>query len=448
MKIAYCDCFSGISGDMFLAALLDAGMPLQHLQAQLALLKLPEPFEISVAPTHKGALVASLLEIKLAPHRHDHADEHLHTVQEHEHEHTEEEHPAHEHMVHEHSAHDHPRNYAEIRQLIDASGLSPAVKASSQAIFQRLAEAEAQVHGVPVDEVHFHEVGAVDSILDTVGAAIGLEYLGIQRLYASPLPLGSGTVNTQHGLLPVPAPATLRLLTAARAPVVPSQAQVELVTPTGAAILAALATFQQPAMTLTGLGMGAGRRELPWPNVLRILLGESEAAALPDENPRSVGDENTRSVGMVVIETNIDDSSAQALGHVMGRLFSAGALDVYFTPIYMKKNRPATMLSVIARKSDEASLARLILEETTTFGMRVQPIYRYEAERSFRTVQTEYGEVPLKLKILDGKVVQAAPEYDVCARLASEHNVPLAKVYAAAARKMEESATDEEDEHG
>jgi uncharacterized protein (TIGR00299 family) protein len=254
-----------------------------------------------------------------------------------------------------------------------------------------------------------------------------LEYLGIQRLYASPLPLGSGTVNTQHGLLPVPAPATLRLLTAAHAQVVPSQAQVELVTPTGAAILAALATFQQPAMTLTGLGMGAGRRELPWPNVLRILLGESEAASLP----------------MVVIETNIDDISAQALGHVMGRLFSAGALDVYFTPIYMKKNRPATMLSVIARKSDEAALARLILEETTTFGMRVQPIYRYEAERAFRTVQTEYGEVPLKLKILDGKVVQAAPEYEVCARLATEHNVPLAKVYAAAVKEAGDLTTDE-----
>jgi hypothetical protein len=418
MKIAYCDCFSGISGDMFLAALLDAGVPLEHLQAQLALLKLPEPFEISVAPTHKGALVASLLEIKLAPHEHDHPHEYAGA---HNHEPTVHDHPVQEHVVHEHSAHDHPRNYAEIRQLIDASGLSPAVKASSQAIFQRLAEAEAQVHGVPVDEVHFHEVGAVDSILDTVGAAIGLEYLGIQRLYASPLPLGSGTVNTQHGLLPVPAPATLRLLTAARAPVVPSQAQVELVTPTGAAILAALATFQQPAMTLTGLGMGAGRRELPWPNVLRIMLGESEAASLP----------------MVVIETNIDDSSAQALGHVMGRLFSAGALDVYFTPIYMKKNRPATMLSVIARKSDEAALARLILEETTTFGMRVQPIYRYEAERSFRSVQTEYGEVPLKLKILDGKVMQAAPEYDVCARLAIEHNVPLAKVYAAAVKEAE-----------
>ncbi len=427
MKIAYCDCFSGISGDMFLAALLDAGMPLEHLQAQLALLKLPEHFEISVSQTHKGALVASLLEIKLGEHAHAHEHEHDHEG----HEHTVQEHTVHEHMAQEHA---HQRDYSEIRELIDASDLSPAVKNASQVIFLRLAEAEAQVHGVPVDEVHFHEVGAVDSIIDTVGAAIGLEYLGVERLYASALPLGSGQVNTQHGLMPAPAPATLRLLTTAHAPVVPSQAQVELVTPTGAAILAALATFQQPAMTLTGLGIGAGRRDLPWPNVLRLLLGESEAASLQDENPRSLG--------MVVIETNIDDTSAQALGHAMGRLLSAGALDVFFTPIYMKKNRPATMLSVIARKSDEATLARLILEETTTFGMRVQPIYRYEAERAFRSVQTEYGEVPLKLKILDGKVVQAAPEYEVCARLANEHNVPLAKVYAAAAREANELTTD------
>jgi len=429
MKIAYCDCFSGISGDMFLAALLDAGMPLEHLQAQLALLKLPDPFEIGVSPTHKGALVASLLEIKLGEHAHAHEHDH-------EHDHEGQTHTVQEHTVQAHTvqAHAHQRDYAEIRQLIDASDLSPAVKNASQAIFLRLAEAEAQVHGMPVDEVHFHEVGAVDSILDTVGAAIGLEYLGVERLYASALPLGSGQVNTQHGLLPVPVPATLRLLTTAHAPVVPSQAQVELVTPTGAAILAALATFQQPAMTLTGLGTGAGRSDLPWPNVLRLLLGESEAASLPTENPRSVG--------MVLMETNIDDTSAQTLGHAMGRLLSAGALDVFFTPIYMKKNRPATMLSVIARKSDEATLARLILEETTTFGMRVQPIYRYEAERAFRSVQTEYGEVPLKLKILDGKVVQAAPEYEVCARLANEHNVPLAKVYAAATREVDKSTTD------
>jgi uncharacterized protein (TIGR00299 family) protein len=388
MKVAYCDCFSGISGDMFLGALLDAGLPLDHLRGMLGLLKLPDPFEIGVSKVHKGAIQASLFDVRMEAHEHEHTHTHAHS-----------------------------RNFADIRELIGASSLSDAVKAASLGIFQRLAEAEAGVHGEPVDEVHFHEVGAVDSIIDTVGAAVGLEYLGIERLYASPLPLGSGKVNTQHGLLPVPAPATLQLLAAAHAPVVPSTAQVELVTPTGAAILASLATFEQPAMTLTGLGTGAGRRDLPWPNVLRLMLGETESGSQP----------------MVVIETNIDDASGQVLGHVMGRLFAAGALDVYFTPIYMKKNRPATMLSVVARKADEAALAHLILQETSTFGMRVQPIYRYEAGRSFQNVQTEYGEVPVKLKILDGKVVQAAPEYDICARLANDHQVPLMQVYAAAA---------------
>jgi len=391
MKIAYVDCFSGISGDMFLAALLDAGLPLEHLQGQLTLLNLPEPFEIGVSKVLKGAIQASLLEIKLGEHEHEHE-------------------------------HDHHRNLADIRRLIENSHLADGVKTASLAIFQRLAEAEGSVHGVAVEEVHFHEVGAVDSIIDTVGAAIGLDYLGIQRLYASPLPLGSGQINTQHGLLPLPAPATLALLAAAHAPLVPSPAQKELVTPTGAAILATLATFEQPAMTLTGLGTGAGRRELPWPNILRLLLGETE-------NPAQA---------MVTIETNIDDASAQQLGYVMGRLFAAGALDVYFTPIYMKKNRPATMLSIIARKADEAALARLVLEETTTFGMRVYPIYRYEAGRTFQTVQTEYGEVPVKLKLLDGKVVQAAPEYDVCAHLAAEHHVPLMEVYAAALRNKQD----------
>lgn len=406
MKIAYVDCFSGISGDMFLAALLDAGLPLEHLQSQLAQLNLPEPFEIGVRKVLKGAIQASLLEIKLGEHTHE---------------------PEHEQAYHPLNPRtarvncEGHRHMAEIHRLIEDSALSPRVKAASLAIFQRLAEAEGSVHGVPVEEVHFHEVGAVDSIIDTVGAAVGLEYLGIERLYASPLPLGSGQVNTQHGLLPLPAPATLALLAAAHAPLVPSPAQKELVTPTGAAILASLATFEQPAMTLTGLGTGAGQRELPWPNILRLLLGETESSHQ----------------AMVMIETNIDDASAQQLGHVMGRLFAAGALDVYFTPIYMKKNRPATMLSIIARKADEAGMARLVLEETTTFGMRVYPIYRYEAGRTFQTVQTEYGEVTVKLKLLDGKVVQAAPEYDVCARLAAEHNVPLMQVYAAALKNMQ-----------
>jgi pyridinium-3,5-bisthiocarboxylic acid mononucleotide nickel chelatase len=379
MKIAYADCFSGISGDMFLAALLDAGLPLDHLRSQLKLLPLEEAWEIEVRKVQKGALQASQIEISMQ------------------------------------ASHDH-RHYSEIRDMIAASALSPRTKELSQAVFAVLARAEAKVHGVEIEHVHFHEVGAVDSILDIVGAAVGLEYLGIEQLYASALPLGSGTVQTQHGLLPIPAPATLELLTGAGAPTVPSEAKIELVTPTGAAILAALAKFEQPSMRLLASGTGAGRKELPWANVLRLLVGESQS------DPQ----------GILLIETNIDDLSPQALGHVMNLLFAAGALDVFFTPIQMKKNRPAVMLSLICRKSDETALTRLVLEHTTTFGMRIQPMQRCEAERRFATVQTPYGEVPLKLKLLDGAVIQAAPEYDVCARLAEQHAVPLAKVQQAA----------------
>ncbi len=387
MKVAYCDCFSGISGDMFLAALLDAGLPLEVLREQLALLRLDEVYEINAHKVRKGALEASQIDIRMQ-------DSHRH------------------------------RHYSDIREMIAASGFSTRAKELSQAVFLALGRAEAKVHGTSLDEVHFHEVGAVDSIIDTVGAAVGLDYLGVEQLYASALPLGSGTVQTQHGLLPIPAPATLELLTAAGAPTVPSAAQVELVTPTGAAILAALARFEQPSMRLLRLGTGAGRRELPWPNVLRLMLGESGEEAQP----------------VVLIETNIDDQGGQALGHVMGLLFAGGALDVFFTPIQMKKNRPAVMLSVICGKADEERLARLLLEQTTTFGMRIQPVCRYEAGRRFETVQTPYGEVVLKLKVLDGRVVQAMPEYEVCARLAEQHSVPLQTVQEAAKRAWEAKA--------
>jgi pyridinium-3,5-bisthiocarboxylic acid mononucleotide nickel chelatase len=273
------------------------------------------------------------------------------------------------------------------------------------------------VHGTTVEEIHFHEVGAVDSIIDIVGAAIGLDYFGIERLYASALPMGSGQVNSQHGILPLPAPATLRLLEMAQAKVVATPAQVELVTPTGAAILATLATFEQPSMIIRKTGTGAGQRNLPWPNIFRLIIGETdEAVNLP----------------MVVIETNIDDMSPQVFGNVMGRLFTAGALDVYFTAIQMKKNRPGTMMSVIARRADETALAQLILRETSTFGMRVHPISRYEAERAVQHVQTDYGEVAVKVKILDNVKIQAAPEYEDCARLAAQINIPVIQVYQAA----------------
>ena len=385
MKIAYVDCFSGISGDMFLGALVSAGASVEMLNEQLHTLQLPENFAVTAHKIHKGALAATQVEVAIEEHEHGHGHHHRHP--------------------------------AEIAGLIEASPLSARVKAASLTVFQKLAEAEAAVHGVAVEEVHFHEVGATDSIVDIVGAAIGLEMLAIERLYASALPYGSGTVNSQHGLLPLPAPATLELLMRGHAPVIPTSAKVELVTPTGAALLTSLATFEAPAMTLTATGIGAGQRELPWANVLRLLVGESETA-----NPQ----------GMVLLETNLDDMNPQMFGVVMNHLFAAGALDVFLTPIYMKKNRPGTLLAVIARKADEGALAHIILHETTTFGLRVQPVFRYEAGRRMQPVETAFGMVPVKVKILDDKDTQFAPEYEVCLRLAEEHGVSVLEVYQAA----------------
>jgi len=380
MAILYCDCFSGISGDMFLAALLDAGLPEAYLTEQLARLGLAEFHGLSVERVKRGALAAALLKLEIDPSPARH------------------------------------RHLTDIRALIEPCNLPEAVKQLSLSIFQKLAEAEAQVHGVPIEKVHFHEVGAVDSILDIVGAAVGLHFFDIQAIYASALPLGAGQVQTQHGLLPLPAPATMALLTAAQAPVRPSPATFEMVTPTGAAILAALAKFEQPEMRLMRTGVGAGRRDLDWPNVLRVMIGESEWQ--PETH--------------VEIETNIDDMNPQILGHVMTILFQAGALDVYFTPIYMKKNRPATKLSVIARTQEEDALCALILRETSTLGLRVSRVWRHEADREIRNVSTAYGDVPVKLKILNGQVIQAAPEFDVCAKLADAAGVPVQQVLRAA----------------
>jgi pyridinium-3,5-bisthiocarboxylic acid mononucleotide nickel chelatase len=380
MKLAYCDCFSGISGDMFLAALLDAGLPLALLREQLDLLDLEERVEVKIEETHKGALRANLLTV-------DAAESHHH------------------------------RHWSDIAEMIGGSRLPDPVKTSALGVFRVVAEAEGRVHGVPADHVHFHEVGALDSIVDIVGAAIGLHALGIERLYASALPYGAGQVHTQHGLLPLPAPATLEILASAHAPLTPSPAQAELVTPTGAGILAALATFQRPDLCLERIGVGAGRKDFDWPNVLRLWIGQSS----PD------GD-----LPLVLLETNIDDMNPQYYGTVMTRLFKEGARDVFFTPIYMKKNRPATMISVIARRSEEARLARILLEQTSTLGLRVQPVYRFEAEREFKQVETPFGMLPVKVKILDGKRIQAQPEYDACLAAAEAANVPVGEVYTAA----------------
>ncbi|NMB87411.1 MAG: nickel pincer cofactor biosynthesis protein LarC, partial [Chloroflexi bacterium] len=334
-----------------------------------------------------------------------HEHEHPHPHADHEHDH----HTGHEHAHHHHTG---QRGLNDISRLITDSGLPAAVQHTSLEIFRKLAAAEAKVHGIPVEEVHFHEVGAVDSILDIVGAAVGLHYFDVEQVYASALPLGSGQVNTQHGLLPLPAPATLELLRMAQAPVVPSPASQEMITPTGAAILASLATFSQPEMTLQRVGMGAGRRDLDWPNVLRVMIGDARQAQ----------------ESHIELESNIDDMNPQVFGHVMAHLFQAGALDVYFTPIYMKKNRPATRLSVIARREDEQVLSDLLLRETSTLGVRVRSIWRHEAQREMRRVTTRFGDVSVKVKSLAGDVIQVTPEYDDCVRLAEEASVPVLQV--------------------
>lgn len=380
MKIAYCDCYSGISGDMFLAALLDAGWPLEHLRESLGMLALEEPLEVKVEEVRKGAIRAAQVTVVVE-------DSHHH------------------------------RHLADIEAVIDGSRLPEAVKTNAMTIFNEVAEAEGKVHGISAQAVHFHEVGALDSIADIVGASAGLHWLGIERLYASPLPYGTGQVRTDHGLLPLPAPATLEILARARAPLFAAPTQAELVTPTGAAILAGLATFERPEIAVERVGVGAGRKDLPWPNVMRFWVGNSPAQAdLP----------------LVLLETNIDDMNPQFFGGVMAMLFEAGARDVFFTPIFMKKNRPATMVSVLAMRNEEQALARVLLEHTSTLGLRVQPVSRYEAEREFKQVETPFGAIRVKIKILDGRRMQAQPEYEDCVAAAEKAGVPLGEVYAAA----------------
>lgn len=388
MTIIYCDCFSGISGDMFLAAMLDAGLPEAYLSQVFDQLNLPEYHGVQISKVMKGPLAATQVEFNLEPGNPEH--------------------------------HPHARNLSEIVSLIQAGNLSATTTQNAIQFFQVLAEAEAKVHGTDTAHVHFHEVGAADSILDLVGAAAALDYFHVQRIYSSPVPLGSGQVRTSHGLLPIPAPATLELLSRAKAAIAPSSTRAELVTPTGAAILAVFGRFQQPSMSLSQTGMGAGKRDLNHPNILRVLLG----------NPQEEGTH-------VEIEANIDDMNPQIFGHVMQILFTAGALDVYFTPIYMKKNRPATKISVIARAEDEQTLAGILLRETSTLGVRVKPVLRHEVCREMREISTPFGPIPMKVKVLNGEVLAATPEFDICSQYALAKNVPLQQVFEAAAQAFQ-----------
>lgn len=380
--IGYLDLPSGISGDMLLSCLVDAGWSIDDLRAVIAKLGLTEKCPVEAKPVKKGPLAATQVNV---------------------------------HAAHEH----HHRHLGDVRKIIESADLPAPVKERAIAVFARLAAAEAKVHGTSVDHVHFHEVGAVDAIVDIVGNVAGLNALGIDKLYAGPLPLGAGWAKTDHGMIPLPAPATLELLAAAGAPTRPAPGPGELVTPTGAAIVAELATFAQPPMKLSRIATGAGQKDFAWPNVARLWLGE----------PGETGP-------IVQIETNIDDMNPQLYAPVTESLFAAGALDVWLTPVQMKKGRPGVVLSALAPAAREAAISDALLRQTTTLGTRSFSVRREEAGREWRTVHTDYGDVRIKLKRVGEEVCGAMPEYEDCAKLAAAANVPVRVVYEAAIARL------------
>lgn len=389
-RIAYFDCFSGISGDMTLGALVDAGLDPAALEAELRKLNV-EGWTITAERVVRYSMSGTKL--------------HVHTSEQHVH-----------------------RHLSDIAAILAASALDQDVQQRALAIFTHLADAEAAAHGTTRDEVHFHEVGALDAIVDIVGAVIGLKLLGIERVYASALPLGSGWINAAHGRIPVPGPAVLHLLGAVNAPIQDDTTPFELVTPTGAAILAELATFERPALTLTATGYGFGERDIGRLNAVRVWLGETKPAE-HDPAPATIGGEPQDQV--VLLETNIDDQPAEQLAYVAERLLGQGALDVWWTPIGMKKGRSAQMLSALVRPSDEQAAVETIFRETTSLGIRRQPMERWICERNSRQVATPWGPVRVKEQRWGGKLLGVAPEYDDCARIARELGIALREIYLA-----------------
>jgi uncharacterized protein (TIGR00299 family) protein len=437
MKTLYLDIFSGISGDMFIGALVDLGVDPQKLERELSKLKL-DGYHLHVARQHKSAIEGVKFDVHVAhEHHHEHEQGHAH---DHHHHHAVHGHDhAHSHEHHEHEAHDHEdqRNFAEIKKLITVSKLSPWVKKKSVAVFQRIAEAEGKIHGLPPAQVHFHEVGAVDSIVDIVGAVIGLEMLGKPRVIASPVVEGTGWVKCAHGRFPVPTPATLAILGARGIGITQCDEPNELVTPTGAALLAELVEDFQPMSGLVAerIGFGLGTRENQTrPNVLRAVLGNQSKVQSPKSKVAGahMPERDWEIDRIAVLETNLDDISGEILGRFVETAFAAGALDVFHTPIQMKKNRPGVLLTVLCAEAEADRFSEMMLRETTAFGVRRTFAERRKLRREFTTVKTRYGSVPLKLGKLNGKIVQAAPEFEACKKLAAHKRIPLKQVYAAA----------------
>jgi uncharacterized protein (TIGR00299 family) protein len=414
-RILYFDCFNGASGDMVLGALLDAGLPLEELRRALGSLAL-EGAEVSSKQVLRAGVSATKFTVtehghNAHTHEHDHHDhEHGHA---HDHEHKHSHAPA---ALAHHLAH---RSLAEINALIERSALSPAAQGRAKELFHRLGEAEAAIHQIPIEKIHLHEVGALDSIIDIVGAVFALEWFHADRIMSSPLNVGGGMVNSAHGHFPVPAPATVKLL--AGAPVYSSGVQMELVTPTGALLVTSYATSfgPVPSMTIERVGYGAGDRDLPnTPNVLRVLVGEST--------------DQPHTERIVVLQSELDDMNPQLFGLVMERLYAAGALEVYFASVQMKKNRPGTLLTILSRPEQREELSAIVFRETTTIGVRYHEVLRERLEREIIAVNTPLGTVRFKVARLGDTIVNAAPEFEDCLRIASERGVPVKDVQASA----------------
>ena len=404
MKLAYFDCFSGISGDMTLGALVDAGCAVEHLRTELRGLQVPG-WELTAEKVWKNGMAATYVKVK----------------------------------TEDQSKH---RSLSAILEILEKSQLAPVVRERAGAIFRRLGEAEARVHDVPVEKIHFHEVGAVDAIVDIVGACIGFHALGIERFACSALNVGGGTAKMAHGVLPVPAPATANLLQGK--PTYSNGVQKELVTPTGAAIVATLCdTFgPQPAMSVSAIGYGAGTADLEGqPNVVRIMVGEEAGVAKSEEKDAQVGVPVLLGFAeeIAVIEANLDDMNPQIYGYFLEKALGAGALDVYTTPVQMKKNRPGTLLTVLCKPQDTDALMALIFAETTTFGARTYRAQRRVLPREWVSVATDFGDVRIKVSRVNGRILHVAPEFEDCRKLAVEKNVPLQRVIAAAMRSYEKS---------
>jgi uncharacterized protein (TIGR00299 family) protein len=386
MKYAYFDCFSGISGDMTLGALLDAGVSVEQLRGELQGLNVPG-WELSTEKVWKNGMAATYAKVRTQ-------DTQTH------------------------------RSLSTILGIIEKSSLAPGVKERVAAIFTKLGEAEAAVHDVPLEKIHFHEVGAVDAIVDIVGACIGFAALGIESFACSALNVGGGTAKMAHGVLPVPAPATARLLLGK--PTYSNGVQKELVTPTGAAIVATLCSSfgPQPPMSVTSIGYGAGTTDLEGqPNVLRLMVGESA-------EKRAVAESET----IRVLEANLDDMNPQIYGYFLEKALVAGALDVFATPVQMKKNRPGTLVTVLCKLEDEAMFHEMLFAETTTLGVRGHTAERRVLARQWETVHTAFGEVRIKVARLNGHIRQASPEFEDCRKLAEAKNVPLQRVMDEAMR--------------